>query len=117
MSQPVSTIHFNDIIIEIYWESNVLVQNSGLWIILPNMSIRNVLYTIGFRNNNINASPDVLDMYVSSAPANTIYISEKPSGIFEDTFDTHDIEDDIPEGTSSCFKSIIKKIDVIQYLV
>jgi len=119
MSQPVSTIHFNDLVIEIYWETNVLVQNSGLWLILPNMTIRNVLYTIGFRNNNINASQDVLDMYVSSAPANTIYISnKKSSSIFEDTFDTHDnIEDDIPEGVSCCLKSIIKKIDVIQYLV
>jgi len=126
MSEPVSTIHYNGLIIEIYWDSNVLVQNSGLWVILPNMTIRNVLYSLGFRNNTINTSSDVLDFYVSSSPKSTIHISnEKPSGIFEDE-DIHDAdvadesysdEFDVPKGVSSCFKSIIKKIDVIQYLV
>lgn len=82
MSEPVSTIHYNDLIIEIYWESNVLVQNSGLWLILPNMTIRNVLYSLGFRNI-ITISSDVLDTYVSSAPANTIHISNKPSSTLD----------------------------------
>ena len=118
MSEPVSTIHYNGFIIEIYWDSNVLVQNSGLWVILPNMTIRNVLYSLGFRNNTINTSSDVLDFYVSSSPKSTIYISnEKPFGIFEDE-DIPDMDEfDIPKGVSSCFKSIIKKIEVIQYLV
>ena len=118
MSEPVSTIHYNGFIIEIYWDSNVLVQNSGLWVILPNMTIRNVLYSLGFRNNTINTSSDVLDFYVSSSPKSTIYISnEKPFGIFEDgimdipDIDEFDIDEfDIPKGVSSCFKSIIKKL-------
>ena len=121
MSEPVSTIHYNCLVIEIYWESNVLVQSNGLWLVLPNMTIRNVLYSLGFKNNIINTSDDVLDMYVSSAIKNTIYISnEKPSSIFEDCVsDVSDVSDvsnvsNVLTVVPRCFKSIIKKINLKQ---
>lgn len=115
-SKLVSIIHHNDII-EIYWDSNVLVQYSGLWIILPNMTIRNVLYSIGFRNM-IDVPYDVpyelpsniLDMYVSCAPTNIIQITnQKLSGIFiKDEVDKVDEVDEVDEDeVPSCFKSII----------
>lgn len=116
MSKLVSTIYYNDSTIEIYWDSNVLVQHSGLWLILPNMTIRNVLYSLGFLNNTINISNDVLDTYVSSAPTNTIYISiEKPSEL--DYNDFHDV-DNVSKPYNGCIKSIIKKlkyIEIFQY--
>jgi len=121
-SKLVSIIHHNDII-EIYWDSNVLVQYSGLWIILPNMTIRNVLYSIGFRNMidvpydvPYELPSNVLDMYVSCAPTNIIHITnQKLSGIFikdeVDEVDKVDKVDEVDEDeVPSCFKSIINML-------
>ena len=77
----VSTIYYEYLneCIEIYWDnSNVLVHNAGMWFHLPDMTIRNVIASLGFQNNRILSSRDVLQMYVSSAPTNIITIVNKP---------------------------------------
>ena len=102
VSQLVSTIYYNDLIIEVYWDSNVLVHNSGLWVILRNMTIRNVLYSLGFKNNTIRISEDVIDMNVSSAPVNVIHILNTPSNIIE--------YDDLYVSKPGCIQSIMKKL-------
>jgi hypothetical protein len=112
MSTLVSTIYYNDRTIEIHWDSNILVENSGLWVILPDMTIRNVLYSLGFQNNTMYISEDVIDLYVSCAPRNIIQISsEKPSEIIPD-YDLH-ISDNVNNISKAhgCIKSIMKKLN------
>ena len=81
MTILVSTIHHENLkeCIEIYWEDpNVLVHNGGAWIILPDMTIHNIIKSLGFQNYRISSSRDVLNTYVSSAPTNIITIVHKP---------------------------------------
>ena len=77
----ISTIYYEYLneCIEIYWDhSNVLVHNGGMWMYFPDMTIRNVIKSLGFQNNRILSSGDVLNMYVSSAPTNIITIINEP---------------------------------------
>lgn len=117
MSEPISTVYYNGFIIEIYWDSNVLVQSSGLWIILPDMTIRNVIYSLGFKNNTIDVSEDILDIYVSSAPKSIIYISSEKSVSIIDDFDriVDDFDNIIPvtKPYNGCIQSIMKKLKYI----
>ena len=98
MNDIVSQIYYKDISIQIYWDNlhqNVLVQNDGLWVILPNMTIQEVIRSLGFYNNDIvvtwakKYNLNILDTLVSEAHQNTIAISSDcPSCIISDNCDT-----------------------------
>lgn len=75
----VSTIYYEYLTgcIEIYKDgSTIFVHNNGLWIPLPDMTIHNVITSLGFINNNIMSSCD-MNLYVSCAPSNIITIANR----------------------------------------
>ena len=115
----VSQIYYKDINIQIYWDNlhqNVLVQNDGMCIILPNMTIQEVIRSLGFYNNDIvvtwakKYNLNVLDTLVSEAHQNTIAISsDYPSCIISDNCDTKkdsNVENNSDEIINGCFRFI-----------
>jgi len=98
MTDIVSQIYYKDVSIQIYWDKshqNVLVQKDGMCIILPNMTIQEVIRSLGFYNNNIvvtwakKYNLNILHTLVSEAHQNTIAISsDYPSCIVSDNSDT-----------------------------
>jgi len=107
MSLLVSTIYYSYLneCIEIYWDySNIFVHNSGIWIPLPDMTIQNVIHLLGFKNNKILSSLDVLHMNVSSAPPSIITI------LNETKVREHDIYDNKIK-SKGCIQNIMEKIE------
>jgi len=98
MNDIVSQIYYKDVNIQIFWDNlhqNVLVQKDGMCIILPNMTIQEVIRSLGFYNNDIvvtwakKYNLNILDTLVSEAHQNTIAISsDRPSCIILDNCDT-----------------------------
>ena len=93
----VSNIYYRDIIIQIHWDNihqNVLVQQAGMWLVLIDMTIREVIHSLGFYDNDIvvtwakKYNLNVLDLLVSKAHQNTIVISQdNPCCIISDNFE------------------------------
>ena len=99
-SKEVSNIYYRDIIIQIHWDNihqNVLVQHDGMWVVLIDMTIRKVIHSLGFYDNDIvvtwarNYNLNVLDLLVSRAHQNTIVISQdNPYCIISNNFESDD---------------------------
>ena len=84
-TKEVSNIYYRDIIIQIHWDNihqNVLVHHDGMWVVLIDMTIRKVIHSLGFYENDIvvtwarNYNLNILDLLVSKAHQNTIVISQ-----------------------------------------
>ena len=107
MTDIVSQIYYKDINIQIYWDNlhqNVLVQNDGMCIILPDMTIQEVIRSLGFYNNDIvvtwakKYNLNVLDTLVSEAHQNTIDNC--------DTKKDSNVENNSDEIINGCFRFI-----------
>lgn len=122
-SKEVSNIYYRDIIIQIHWDNihqNVLVQHDGMWVVLIDMTIRKVIHSLGFYDNDIvvtwarNYNLNVLDLLVSKAHQNTIVISQdNPCCIISDNFSERDDTYESFRDRSSESEKCEIRIDVI----
>jgi hypothetical protein len=106
----VSNIYYRDIIIQIHWDNihqNVLVQQAGMWLVLIDMTIREVIHSLGFYDNDIvvtwakKYNLNVLDLLVSKAHQNTIVISQdNPCCIISDNFESDYIYESFSESSN-----------------
>ena len=98
MTDIVSQIYYKGISIKIYWDNvhqNIFVENDGMCLVLPNMTVQEVIHSLGFHNNDIvvtwakNYNLNVLDTLISEVHQHVIVISpDSPSCIISDNFDT-----------------------------
>ena len=121
-SKEVSNIYYRDIIIQIHWDNihqNVLVQQAGMWLVLIDMTIRKVIHSLGFYDNDIvvtwarNYNLNVLDLLVSRAHQNTIVISQdNPYCIISNNFESDDTYESKYESSNESSKESEIRIDV-----
>lgn len=132
----VSIIYYRDINIQIHWNEHhqhIFVQQDGMCIVLPDMTIKDVIYSLGFHDNNIvvkwakKYNLNVLDTLVSKAHKNIIVISpHRPSCILDNSDMNDSTNDSINDSKNDiineegclkrymhdgCIRSIIKKLN------
>ena len=122
-TKEVSNIYYRDIIIQIHWDNihqNVLVHHDGMWVVLIDMTIRKVIHSLGFYENDIvvtwarNYNLNILDLLVSKAHQNTIVISQdNPCCIISDNFSERDDTYESFRDRSSESEKCEIRIDVI----